>query len=648
MPETTDVQRLIVSLEANVKKYEKALAKASGTADRRARQIETRFARMNRNLDAGFSRLGRGLLVGAIGAVGIRQIQQYADTWTRVQNQLRVVGLEGARLDGTLNELFEIAQRNGTAIEPLTTLYGRLAQSQAELGASADELTRFTEGVSVALRVQGGDAQSANGALLQLSQAMGSAVVRAEEFNSINEGARPILQAVANGLEEAGGSVAKLRALVIDGKVSSEAFFRAFLAGMGGLEQQAARTQGTVGQATNRMENSFTRLIGEIDKAGKVSSNLASVMGSVASALDAAADGAGAFVDKLQEINSYLKFIENLGPAGLIKAILGNDPLAALGPVATSIRDIADSAEAISGGGPSRRLGPRRHTVDPVSVTDFAVEGDGKKTKDKIDDYERETAAIMARTDALRLEAEVFGLNTLEAEKMRAEHELLNAAEQAGIPITDAVRAEVEGLSQAYAEAAVQIEDMEERQATLNETASAFGDFFGQAFNVIAQGGEDATAAIIKLAAQLVASIVQAKILNSTLGGTPTGNLLTSLLGAVVGGLATGGPAKANTPYIVGEKGPELFVPGASGTVVPNHALQSVPRPAAVNGQRSESIELVIAARPGDMFQPYVEQISGQQTVRIVSKSLQRFGRDAVPGIARQSVQKDLRQGNIR
>ena len=29
----------------------------------------------------------------------------------------------------------------------------------------------------------------------------------------------------------------------------------------------------------------------------------------------------------------------------------------------------------------------------------------------------------------------------------------------------------------------------------------------------------------------------------------------------------------ANTPYIVGERGPELFMPGRSGTVIPNDAL---------------------------------------------------------------------------
>jgi len=41
--------------------------------------------------------------------------------------------------------------------------------------------------------------------------------------------------------------------------------------------------------------------------------------------------------------------------------------------------------------------------------------------------------------------------------------------------------------------------------------------------------------------------------------------------GAIIPGfLASGGPALAGRPYIVGEKGPELFVPNASGTVVPN------------------------------------------------------------------------------
>jgi len=40
--------------------------------------------------------------------------------------------------------------------------------------------------------------------------------------------------------------------------------------------------------------------------------------------------------------------------------------------------------------------------------------------------------------------------------------------------------------------------------------------------------------------------------------------------------LAEGGPANANTPYVVGERGPELFVPRTSGTVIPNNQISNM------------------------------------------------------------------------
>jgi hypothetical protein len=34
-----------------------------------------------------------------------------------------------------------------------------------------------------------------------------------------------------------------------------------------------------------------------------------------------------------------------------------------------------------------------------------------------------------------------------------------------------------------------------------------------------------------------------------------------------------GGPVNAGQPYIVGERGPEIVVPGRSGTVIPNNRI---------------------------------------------------------------------------
>ena len=44
-------------------------------------------------------------------------------------------------------------------------------------------------------------------------------------------------------------------------------------------------------------------------------------------------------------------------------------------------------------------------------------------------------------------------------------------------------------------------------------------------------------------------------------------------LGLDIPGKATGGPVAGNKPYMVGEKGPELFVPEGSGNIIPNHRL---------------------------------------------------------------------------
>jgi phage-related minor tail protein len=46
-----------------------------------------------------------------------------------------------------------------------------------------------------------------------------------------------------------------------------------------------------------------------------------------------------------------------------------------------------------------------------------------------------------------------------------------------------------------------------------------------------------------------------------------------SLIGVFGGGKATGGPVAGGTSYVVGEQGPELFTPSASGFITPNNKM---------------------------------------------------------------------------
>lgn len=279
----TDLERLVVQLSADVKGYQNALNRAQGITNRQARAIETRFASMNKRLSTSYSGVAAGAakafaLIG--GAQGFRQL---SDSATRIDNSLKVAGLSGEALEGVYQKLFVAAQKNAAPLETLVQLYGRVSLVQNELGVSSDQIVTLSNNVALALRASGQSSQEASGALLQLSQALGAGVVRAEEFNSILEGAPTILQAAAAGIQQAGGSVAKLRQIMLDGNLSSKAFFDGINAGAPILEQKVANAVLTVDQRLENLRTALTNATREFN----TSSNAANTFGS---AIDNMAD----------------------------------------------------------------------------------------------------------------------------------------------------------------------------------------------------------------------------------------------------------------------------------------------------------------------------------------------------------------------
>ncbi|GGD30717.1 tape measure protein [Aureimonas glaciei] len=331
-----DAERLIINLSADFKRFERDMRSAAGISDRQFRAIERR-AQQAQDRIKGFG-VGIGRSIGAFAAVtlgvqGVRDIANYASAYRDLQNALKVTGLEGAGLKEVFGQLSRIALDQGAPLDALVTLYSRASQASKELNATQGELIQFSDGIATALRVAGTSATQAQGALLQLSQALGGGIVRAEEFNSINEGARPILQAVAAGLKEAGGSVSKLRALVLDGAVSSEAFFRAFLAGSAGLREQAGKTDATVSQSFSRIGTALTLLIGHLDDTYGASDNAAAGLDRVAKVIEGLPGYIDAAVAGLDSLEQYLNKLGNSDVFTKLNDFLKIDPRAAAAAV---------------------------------------------------------------------------------------------------------------------------------------------------------------------------------------------------------------------------------------------------------------------------------------------------------------------------
>ena len=209
----------------------------------------------------------RRLGAAAAAAFGTQAILGAAESYTKMDNSLRALGLSASEAQSRLSEVAGIATRTRAPLESTLQLYSRLSLAAGDLGASSAQLSRFTETVGMSLSAAGIGANEASGALLQLSQALSGGIVRAEEFNSIVEGAFPLARLAAQGIDEAGGSVSRLRNLVIDGKVSSQEFFAAILAGSDQAREAFGATSVTSGQALTALNNSFTLLVGGVDRA---------------------------------------------------------------------------------------------------------------------------------------------------------------------------------------------------------------------------------------------------------------------------------------------------------------------------------------------------------------------------------------------
>ena len=114
-------------------------------------------------------------------------------------------------------------------------------------------------------------------------------------------------------------------------------------------------------------------------------------------------------------------------------------------------------------------------------------------------------------------------------------------------------------------------------QQAAGNIQSAFADFlfdpFENGLKGMVKGFIDA---IRRMIAELMASYLLRQFFQYMSGfGGFAGTVGTAAVKALTG-RAMGGPVSSGTPYMVGERGPELFVPGASGTIVPNHAMGGV------------------------------------------------------------------------
>lgn len=188
----------------------------------------------------------------------------------------------------------------------------------------------------------------------------------------------------------------------------------------------------------------------------------------------------------------------------------------------------------------------------------------------------------------------------LEALK-RDQKKIGTEAEQIGKLINDSIAKNIKPLSKDISPAitaklGAEKKALEDQLALGQQVASSISGAFDQAFNTIASGenifqavGDSIKGLVLDLARAAIKALIFRAILNAIVPGG-AGAVGATGIGSLLGFRANGGPVSGKAPYIVGERGPELFVPSVSGNVIPNNQMASFsarPSMASSGGGRS-------------------------------------------------------------
>ena len=393
---------------------------------------------------------------------------------------------------------------------------------------------------------------------------------------------------------EAGDLMEEFGAFVAQGLKPVVDFLKRMVSGLQAMSPEAKKTTvivaglvaaigpllvvlGTLGTLLPGLITAFTVMTGPI---GLVVASIAAL----SAAFVYAYDNWDAIVERISDIGwwrntiiSMLQFWSNYNPFSVI--IEGYNALLSkfgMSEVGNPFREMADELEGL-------KVETKEYEHEFGSFGDAVISAG----RDAVD-------ALGAIKQEAKSAGDAVGRATVGGGSGRRSVTMIDAPDARGVNFFQPQAGAVVDTSQwqELTDAANQYDEALKRQETtmqnMQQVAMGLGGAFQQAFETMITGGENAFQAVADYIAQLIgrliAAALAAAVLSALIGGIggslglgsqitdmfQFSNMFSQLSGFSVGQNANGGLLGGGMPSIVGERGPELFIPDTSGKIVSN------------------------------------------------------------------------------
>jgi len=217
------------------------------------------------------SKLGAAMAALGVG-FGAKELADIADEYSNMAGRINIAVGETGNFEGAMQGVKDVALATNSNLSATTQLFTKINDAGKELGMTQEQSLDLTKTITQAIQLGGGAASSNEAAIIQLTQALQSGVLRGDEFNSIMEQAPGISKALAASL---GVTTGELRAMAGEGKLSAQTVIQALQEQSAAIESDYEKLPLTIGKALQKIQTQWAILIGEFDQDNGASSKVA-------------------------------------------------------------------------------------------------------------------------------------------------------------------------------------------------------------------------------------------------------------------------------------------------------------------------------------------------------------------------------------
>ena len=201
------------------------LSRTVGNTERYIRENTVEQGRFNQEIAEGTQDASqlmntiKGFVGAYAGIQGLTAVISTSDQLTSTQARVNLMNDGLQSTDELMTMIYESAQRSRGDFTEMAAVVARFGNNAKDAFSSSAEAVQFAELVQKQMTIAGAGTAEASNAILQLSQALGSGVLRGDELNSVFEQAPNLIQNIADYM---GKPIGSIREMAQEGELTAD------------------------------------------------------------------------------------------------------------------------------------------------------------------------------------------------------------------------------------------------------------------------------------------------------------------------------------------------------------------------------------------------------------------------------------------